>query len=103
VPPGMEEQVVDRSTLQNLVNITDPEDLVRGYIVACRCDGKSPKTISSYEALLNDFLWHCQQKDYHVLAVTPLHMTQRYLQSLKADDAVNAHRKFSPLDNMSLR
>jgi len=28
-------------------------------------------------------------------------MTQRYLQSLNAEDAINAHKKFSPLDNLS--
>jgi len=27
-------------------------------------------------------------------------MTQRYLQSLNASYAANAHRKFSPLDNL---
>jgi hypothetical protein len=31
-----------------------------------------------------------------------LSMTQRYLQSLNANDAANAHKKFSPLDNLGL-
>ena len=39
----------------------------------------------------------------YLLGHTTLQMTQRYLQSLNADDAVNAHWKFSPLDNMNLR
>ena len=38
----------------------------------------------------------------YLLGHTTLQMTQRYLQSLNADDAMNAHRKFSPLDNMNL-
>jgi site-specific recombinase XerD len=36
----------------------------------------------------------------YLLGHSTLQMTQRYLQSLNADDAINAHRKFSPLDNM---
>ena len=36
----------------------------------------------------------------YLLGHSTLSMTQRYLQSLKASDAANAHRKFSPLDNL---
>lgn len=36
----------------------------------------------------------------YLLGHSTLQMTQRYLQSLNSDDATNAHRKFSPLDNM---
>ena len=36
----------------------------------------------------------------YLLGHSNLQMTQRYLQSLNADDAANAHRKFSPLDNL---
>lgn len=36
----------------------------------------------------------------YLLGHSTLQMTQRYLQSLNADDAANAHRKFSPLDNL---
>jgi len=38
----------------------------------------------------------------HLLGHSTLQMTQRYLQSLNSDDATNAHRKFSPLDNMKV-
>lgn len=38
----------------------------------------------------------------YLLGHSTLQMTQRYLQSLNADDAINAHRKFSPLDNMKM-
>jgi len=37
----------------------------------------------------------------HLLGHATLHMTQRYLQSLSDDDAMKAHRKFSPLDCMN--
>ena len=36
----------------------------------------------------------------YLLGHSTLQMTQRYLQSLNADDAANAHKKFSPLDNL---
>ena len=36
----------------------------------------------------------------YLLGHSTLQMTQRYLQSLNANDAANAHKKFSPLDNM---
>ena len=39
----------------------------------------------------------------YLLGHSTLQMTQRYLQSLNADDAINAHRKFSPLDNMGIK
>lgn len=39
----------------------------------------------------------------YLLGHSTLQMTQRYLQSLNADDAIKAHQKFSPLDNMGVR
>jgi len=36
----------------------------------------------------------------YLLGHSTLTMTQRYLQSLSADDAINAHKRFSPLDNL---
>ena len=38
----------------------------------------------------------------YLLGHSTLHMTQRYLQSLNADDAISAHRRFSPLDSFKL-
>jgi len=39
----------------------------------------------------------------YLLGHATLQMTQRYLQSLNAQDAISAHRKYSPLDNMGLK
>ncbi|MFC1914716.1 tyrosine-type recombinase/integrase [Chloroflexota bacterium] len=38
----------------------------------------------------------------YLLGHSTLQMTQRYLQSLNADDAMNAHRRFSPMDNLKV-
>jgi site-specific recombinase XerD len=38
----------------------------------------------------------------YLLGHSTLQMTQRYLQSLNANDAATAHKKFSPLDNMKI-
>ncbi len=39
----------------------------------------------------------------YLLGHSTLQMTQRYLQSLNADDAMKAHKRFSPLDNMDVK
>ena len=36
----------------------------------------------------------------YLLGYSTLQMTQRYLQSLNANDAIIANKKFSPLDNL---
>jgi integrase/recombinase XerC len=38
----------------------------------------------------------------YLLGHSTLSMTQRYMQSLNASNAANAHKKFSPLDNMKI-
>jgi len=60
----MKKAVVDHITLQETVPINDLESLIRGYIVGCRCEGKSEKTIDSYQMVLRNFLWLCRQRDY---------------------------------------
>jgi len=39
----------------------------------------------------------------YILGHTTLSMTQRYLQSLSAEDAMKAHRRFSQLDSLGLK
>ncbi|NQT74055.1 MAG: tyrosine-type recombinase/integrase [Chloroflexi bacterium] len=60
----MEKSAVDHITTQETVSINDLESLIRGYIVGCRCEGKSAKTIDSYQMVLRNFLWLCRQKGY---------------------------------------
>jgi hypothetical protein len=42
----MEKQGVDSLLLQSLVSTTSIESLAKGYILNCKTEGKSPKTIS---------------------------------------------------------
>lgn len=60
----MQKQPVDRLTVQNSVSITNIESLAQGYILNCRCEGKSPKTITIYQQILKTFLWFCNQNHY---------------------------------------
>ena len=39
----------------------------------------------------------------YILGHSTLDMTQRYVASLKSEDAMNGHKKWSPVDNMKLR
>ena len=39
----------------------------------------------------------------YLMGHSTLYMTQRYLKSLSAEDAIKAHKRFSPLDNMEVR
>jgi len=49
--------------LNHIFVVTDIESLIKGYILNCRCEGKSPKTIEYYEGHLKRFLWYCRQFD----------------------------------------
>jgi site-specific recombinase XerD len=60
----MENQVVDRLTLENLITTTSLESLAQGYILNCKSEGKSPKTIAIYETVLKNFIWYCQQNNF---------------------------------------
>ena len=56
----MEKEVVERLTFP----ITSLRELTQGYILNCRCEGKSLTTISTYEEHLKRFLWYCQQRNF---------------------------------------
>lgn len=45
----MEKQAVDNLLFESLVSTTSLESLAKGYILNCKTEGKSPKTISGYE------------------------------------------------------
>ena len=60
----MENQVVDRLTIKNLIPTTSLESLAKGYVLNCKVEGESPKTIAIYETVLKNFIWYCRQNDF---------------------------------------
>ena len=71
----MEKQVVDRLTIENLITTTSTESLARGYILNCKSEGKSPKTIAIYETVLRNFNWYCRQNNFpEAQQLTPVHI-----------------------------
>lgn len=74
----MEKHVVDRLLLENLVPVTSLESLTHGYILSCRCEGKSPQTLAIYQTVLKNFVWYCHKYDFPdmVQKLTPYHIRQ---------------------------
>ena len=65
VPKGMEKQFLDHSPVEKaFINIASLESLVKGYVLNCRCEGKSQVTVDTYEQILKRFLWFSQSNDY---------------------------------------
>jgi len=60
----MEKQAVDYLLLEFLVSTTSLESLAKGYILNCKTENESPKTISGYEMTLRNFIWYCKQNNF---------------------------------------
>jgi integrase/recombinase XerC len=71
----MTKQVVDQLLLNSLVTTTSLESLVKGYLLNCRTEGKSPKTIKGYEMVLRNFMWYCTENDFpEIQKLTAVHI-----------------------------
>ena len=71
----MTKQVVDNLLLESLVSTTSLESLVKGYLLNCRTENKSPKTIIGYNLVLRNFSWYCQQNDFpQIQKLTHVHI-----------------------------
>jgi len=71
----MAKQVVESLLMQSLVTVTSLESLVKGYLLNCRTENKSPKTISGYEMALRNFIWYCKQNHFpEVQHLTAIHI-----------------------------
>ena len=57
----MERPSVDRLTYENLVSTTSIESLAHGYILNCRCEGKSPRTLAIYGIVRSYSVWYCRR------------------------------------------
>jgi site-specific recombinase XerD len=60
----MQKHVGEHLLLENLVSTTNLQSLAHGYILNCRSEGKSPKTIITYQTALNNFIWYCKQNNF---------------------------------------
>ena len=60
----MKNQAFDLLTTENLAITTSTESLVQGYILRCRCEGKSSSTLEIYRTVLIDFVWFCRQNQF---------------------------------------
>jgi len=56
--------------------IDDLESMAKGYILSCRCEGKSEQTIRLYQIVLRNLLWFYQQRGY---PTAPSRITALYL------------------------
>jgi hypothetical protein len=71
----MVNQLVDRLTIENLITTTNTQSLAKGYILNCKYEGKSEKTIAIYEMVLKNFIWYCKQNNFpEVHQLTPIHL-----------------------------
>lgn len=71
----MEKQAVDSLLLQSLVSTTSLESLAKGYILNCKTEGESPKTISGYDMALRNFAWYCKQNNFpEIQKLTSVHV-----------------------------
>jgi site-specific recombinase XerD len=71
----MAKQVVDQLLIDSLVTTTSLESLTKGYLLNCRTENKSPKTIRGYESALRNFNWYCKQQNFpEVQKLTAVHI-----------------------------
>lgn len=71
----MEKQIEGSLLLESLVSITSLESLAKGYILKCRTESKSPKTIIGYEMTLRNFIWYCKEQGFPaVQKLTAVHL-----------------------------
>ena len=71
----MKKQAVDSLLFESLVSTTSLESLAKGYILNCKTESKSPKTISGYEMALRNFIWYCKQNEFpQVQKLTAVHV-----------------------------
>ncbi|APV43731.1 integrase/recombinase XerC [Dehalogenimonas formicexedens] len=74
----MENSPVDRLTISTLVSANSLETLIQGYLLNCRCENKSPKTVSIYRMVLDNFQWFLSHKEMptEVHLINALHVRE---------------------------
>jgi len=73
----MKIQAEESITSESFVSINSIESLAKGYILNCRIEGKSPKTLVGYQMTLRNFMWYCKQNDFpEIQHLTAIHIKQ---------------------------
>jgi integrase/recombinase XerC len=71
----MPNQVADNLLLESLISTTSLKSLVKGYLLNCRTENKSPKTVSGYDLMLRNFCWYCEQNNFpQIQKLTHVHI-----------------------------
>jgi site-specific recombinase XerD len=71
----MKNQAGDYLLLESLVLTTSLDSLIKGYLLNCKTENKSPKTISGYEMALRNFSWYCKEQNFpEVQKLTAVHV-----------------------------
>ena len=87
----MQKQAVDSLLLESLVSTTSLESLAKGYILNCKTEGKSPKTISISEMILGKFIWYCDQNNFpDVNQLSVIHIRQFFSYLANAEHRWNS-------------
>jgi site-specific recombinase XerD len=73
----MQKQASEDLLLGNSVSVTSLESLVKGYLINCQIEGKTPKTIAGYEHLLHNFVWYLRRSEMpEVQELNRVHLRQ---------------------------
>lgn len=73
----MTNQPFERLLTESLVTITSLESLIKGYLLNCRTENKSPKTIRGYSMVLRFFAWFCKEQRFpEVQKLTASHVRE---------------------------
>ncbi len=62
--------------MDNLFSTASLDALAKGYILSCRSEGKSPRTIAIYSTVLRNFSWYCKKTGFPSQPdrITPQHI-----------------------------
>ena len=74
----MQKHATERLFLESAVSLTNIEQLAHGYLLNCRAEGKSPKTLAIYTMVLQNFRWYFRQNAFPVQPekISAIHIRQ---------------------------
>jgi site-specific recombinase XerD len=58
------DNLTDTSFFDDLINTTDLQSLIQGYLLSCQCEGRASSTMTTYKCVLSKFEWFCNQNNF---------------------------------------